>query len=133
VTDDGYGLDDRYDGFWPQRSSQWDALSHFRHLAEPGSTWTATGLDPGEETVQWLWDTGITAVIADNPAVEAFPFDAEGASLLALLGVPLGELWYLDTLAAHCAAQRRYTGLLTAAPLNLPGGIGSPANGLALM
>jgi kynurenine formamidase len=238
VVDDGCGLDDRYDGFWPQRSSQWDSLSHFRHrlhgfyggrraeelqgrhavngidnwarrgiagrfvladlarwraatgrpidpssgeavpvadlvatlaaqetslqpgdflvlrfgwidwynrldhiaraaLAAQSSTWNATGLNPGPETVEWLWDAGITAVVADNPAVEAFPFNPNGdnlhADLLALLGIPLGELWDLEHLAAYCAGNRRYTGLLTAAPLNLPGGTGSPANALALM
>jgi hypothetical protein len=41
--------------------------------------------------------------------------------------------WYLDDLAIRCATERRYTGLLTAAPLNIPGGTGSPANALALM
>jgi kynurenine formamidase len=94
-------------------------------------------LHAGPETIRWLWDSGIVAVVADNPAVEAFPFDPVGASLhadlLALLGIPLGEMWYLEDLAGRCARARRYTGLLAAAPLNLPGGVGSPANALALM
>jgi kynurenine formamidase len=232
-----HGFDEYYDGFWPQHSSQWDALSHAGHphhgfyggrnaeqlqgpharngidnwarrgiagrfvladvarwreqqgrplipdngepvpiaevtaalaaqgttvqpgdilllrfgwiawyerldtaargaLADPLRPWSATGLRPDTDSLRWLWDSGIVAVAADNPAVEAFPPDPTGSSLhadlLALLGVALGELWNLDSLAEHCAGDGRYTGLLTAAPLNLTGGTGSPANALAL-
>ena len=52
--------------------------------------------------------------------------------LLGRLGIPIGELWWLDALADACAADGRYEFLVTSAPLNLPGGIGSPANALAL-
>jgi len=38
----------------------------------------------------------------------------------------------LNALAADCANDGRYTGLLTAAPLNVRGGVGSTANALAL-
>ena len=34
--------------------------------------------------------------------------------------------------AADCANDRRYHGLFCAAPLNAPGGAGSPANALAM-
>jgi hypothetical protein len=44
----------------------------------------------------------------------------------------LGELWWTEDLAADCAADGVYECLLTSAPLNSPGGIGSPANALAL-
>ncbi len=96
------------------------------------------GLRPGRETARLLWDLHVAAVAADNPAVEVWPpasFDAEGfahVALLPLLGVPLGELWDLDRLADDCAADGVYTCLLTAAPLNVQGGVGSPANALAL-
>jgi hypothetical protein len=86
--------------------------------------------------VSYLWDSGVVAVVGDNPALEAHPFDPEGfslhANLLALLGVPIGELWAMDRLATDCATDGVYEGLLTSAPLNAPGGIGSPANALAL-
>ncbi len=42
------------------------------------------------------------------------------------------ELTGLDELAAACAADGRYGFLLTAKPLNLIGGVGSPANALAV-
>jgi len=238
LRDDGFGMDDHFNKFYPQSSSQWDALNHFAHpehgfyggrtsdklkgpqaensianlarrgiagrfvladvarwraaqgrpidyeggevipVAEVAATlaaqgaavqlgdilllrfgWTAwyegleqaardalaalpdwdfksAGLEHGEEAVRWLWDSGAVAVVADNPSVEAFPFDPRGpnlhSSLIALLGIPLGEMWQLDGLAADCAADGRSTGLLVAAPLNMPGSVGSTANALAL-
>jgi hypothetical protein len=47
-------------------------------------------------------------------------------------GLTLGELWVLDDLAADCAADGAYEFLLAAQPLNLPGGMGSPINPIAL-
>ena len=99
---------------------------------------TACGLRPGRATVRMLWDLHVAAVAADNPAVEVWPpssLDAEGfahVSLLPLLGIPLGELWDLDRLADDCAADGVYRCFLTAAPLNVHGGVGSPANALAI-
>jgi kynurenine formamidase len=94
------------------------------------------GLDPRIETVRWLWDNRVAAIAADNPTLEVIRFEpAEGWAhhrLLALLGMPLGELWDLQQLAAHCAAKRRYTFFLSSAPLALPKGVGSPANAYAI-
>jgi hypothetical protein len=44
----------------------------------------------------------------------------------------LGELFDFDALATTCAQDGRYTFLFTAAPLPLVGGIGSPANAIAI-
>jgi kynurenine formamidase len=52
--------------------------------------------------------------------------------LLSLLGMPLGELWQLDELAEDCRADSIWEFLLTAHPLALTGGVGSPANALAV-
>jgi hypothetical protein len=49
-----------------------------------------------------------------------------------MLGLPLGELFFLDDLAADCAADGSYEFLLTSAPLNLPHGVASPPNALAI-
>jgi kynurenine formamidase len=105
-------------------------------LAEEEWGFAAPGLAAGEETLEWLWDSGVAAVATDVPAVEAFPFDPRGeslhANLLALLGINLGEMFALDDLAADCGADDRYVGLLTSAPMNFTGATGSPANALAL-
>ena len=92
------------------------------------------GLDSSDDMAAYLWDNGISAVASDNIGVEALPTRSEmlHRKTLVRLGMPLGELWWLDDLAADCAADRRWEFLLVSAPWNLPGGIGSPANALAL-
>lgn len=96
------------------------------------------GLANEPRTAEWLWDHGVAAVAADNPAVEVQPFDESTEDgflhyqLIPLLGMAIGELFALDSLAAACALDGRYDGLLTAAPLNKIGGSGSPANALAI-
>ena len=52
--------------------------------------------------------------------------------LLPMLGLPLGEMWNLEGLAADCAADGRYECMFTSAPLNLPHGVASPPNALAI-
>jgi len=111
------------------------------------------GLGQSHEVLAWLWDHRVSMVAADNFALECWPAAPdspfftraereEGArdphsgimhrALIALLGMPIGELWNLDALAAACAADRRWSFLLTVAPLTVVGGVGSPANAIAL-
>jgi kynurenine formamidase len=88
----------------------------------------------GMDVVRLLWDLHIAAIGADNPAVEAFPPTDNFLHfhLLPLLGLPLGELWELDTLADDCAAAGTYDAFFTSAPLNMPGGVASPPNAIAI-
>lgn len=51
---------------------------------------------------------------------------------IALWGMPIGELWDLEALAAECGAQNRWNFFFTSAPLNLKGGISSTPNALAV-
>jgi kynurenine formamidase len=95
------------------------------------------GLTGGEDMVEWLWNQHFAAVAADNPALEAWPHALEVDQyihfrLLPLLGLAMGEMWFVEDLAADCAADGVYEFLLTSAPLNLRGGVGSPPNALAL-
>jgi kynurenine formamidase len=94
------------------------------------------GLDPQQATAAWMWDHRIAAIAADNPAVEALPVEPKPGfqhrRLIALQGMPLGELWDLDELALDCAADGTYEFMLISAPLYLPGGVGSPANAYAI-
>lgn len=112
----------------------------------------ACGLQRGVPSARALWDMHIAAIAADNPALEVMPFGfgaGDGArtwnqdpgraaetmlhfSLLGLLGIPIGEFFDLDALAADCAEDGRYTFLLTSAPLNLSAGVASPPNALAI-
>lgn len=106
------------------------------------------GLTRGRETLATLWDLHPCAVASDNMALEALPTerpltdaneDPKHAAdiflhcdLIPLLGIPIGELWELEHLAQACAKDRRYTCMVTCAPMNQPGGVASMANALAI-
>ncbi len=95
------------------------------------------GLAAGAATAAWLWDHRISAVAADNPALEVMPVQRDEGFLhrriLSLLGMPIGEFFAVDELAALCAERRDWTFLFTSAPLNLPKGVGSPNNAYAVL
>jgi kynurenine formamidase len=95
------------------------------------------GIGPDEDMAAYLWDLHLAAVAADNPALEAWPPGPDTGGflhfrLIPLLGMNIGEFWYLEELAADCAADGVYEFMLTSAPLNIPGGVGSPPNALAI-
>ena len=90
--------------------------------------------------LNWVSDSGLTCLIADNYGVEAVPAVSHEGCCAALplhehclfkLGVNLGELWYLTPLADWLRAHGRNRFLLTAPPLRLPGAVGSPATPVA--
>ena len=97
---------------------------------------TTPGLGPADATAEYLWNLHIAAVAADNPALEVFPATQETGflhfRLIPHFGMPIGEMWYLDDLATDCAQDRVHEFLLTSAPLNVPGGVGSPPNAIAV-
>jgi hypothetical protein len=122
------------------------ALATVDGLATPG-------LRSGEHLAEVLWNMHISAIGCDNPAVEVWPpgaltepdHEAEVRAdrrrlheifthtiLLPMLGLPLGEMWNLEALAADCAVDGRYECMFTSAPLNLPSGVASPPNALAI-
>ncbi|MHB1583384.1 MAG: cyclase family protein [Acidimicrobiales bacterium] len=101
-----------------------------------------TYLDARDEALrQWIADSRISALVADNYAVEGLvgrDRDPSRHSFLPIhhlclfrLGVPLGEMWYLDELASWLREHRRSRFLLTAPPLRLPGAVGSPLTPVA--
>jgi kynurenine formamidase len=98
---------------------------------------TTVGLDASEDMARFLWDSGCCAVVADNPAVEVLPGNREIGSLhrrlIPALGMPMGELWDLEGLAAACAETGRYEACVVSVPLRVPGGVASPANAIAII
>ncbi len=96
-----------------------------------------------DRLLNWITDSGIAALVADNNAVERFPAkpapaDQKHYPILPLhhhclfkLGLSLGELWYLKDLAQWLRANGRTRFMLTAPPLRLPGAMGSPATPIA--
>ncbi|GAA1248990.1 cyclase family protein [Prauserella halophila] len=106
-------------------------------MAEKKGDFSSAGLSADESTAQLLWDWRIAAVGADNPAVEVTPGDPAVGSLhrrlLALLGIPLGELFDFDDVATRLHGAGRSEFLFISVPLALVGGLGSPANAVALL
>ncbi len=119
------------------------SLDHARRSAlrgalrnDPGGL-ECPGLDPARETAEWLWDRQIAAAAADNPTLEALRVDpVEGflhRRLIALLGMPIGEFFFLEELGDACGEAGRWAFLFVSAPLNIPNGVGSPCNSYAVL
>jgi hypothetical protein len=111
-----------------------EALRGTLHPGESGMA--CPGLDPSQATAGWVWDHQLAAMVADNVALEALPVEAsvgfQHRRLIALQGLPIGEVWDLDELAHDCTRDGVYEFMLVSAPLNLPGGVGSPPNAYAI-
>lgn len=111
-----------------------EALRGTLHPGEGGMA--CPGLAPNQTTAAWVWDRQVAAMAADNVALEALPVEPEVGfqhrRLIALQGMPIGEVWDLDELAQDCARDGHYEFMLVSAPLNLPGGVGSPPNAYAI-
>jgi kynurenine formamidase len=108
-------------------------------LARAGGQAASPGPSSGEDMARFLWDNHVAAVATDTGAFEAWPHEMRTGpggyahfDVIALLGIPIGEMFVLDELAADCAMDGRYEFLLTSAPLNKLGGVGSPPNALAI-
>jgi len=96
------------------------------------------GRDP--KILEWVADSGLSVLIADNYAVERAPSETgEGRrAMLPLhelclfkLGIHLGEIWWLGDLNDYMRKAGRSRFLLTAPPLRLPGSVGSPTTPVA--
>lgn len=90
--------------------------------------------------LNWITDSGLSLLIADNYAVESYPAEKGEGCCAALplhehclfkLGIHLGELWHLTPLNDWLKWNNRSRFFLTAPPLRLPGAVGSPANPVA--
>jgi kynurenine formamidase len=110
------------------------------------------GLRPSDELFAFLWDHHVAAVSTDTPALEPWPIGAHldkaarrslrdagrvdlvfgHFAILALLGIPIGELFDLDTWAAAAGRDGRCDALFVSAPLIVTGGVASPPNALAI-
>lgn len=86
----------------------------------------------GVSSVEWLRDHDVAAVATDTLVLECYPPEDPAVLLpvhmlnLRDVGLVQGQLWWLDDLAADCAADGRAEFLLTATPLPLAGACGSP-------
>ena len=98
--------------------------------------WQSPGI--GLDCVPWLHERDIAAVATDTPNLEVLPGEDPAVispvHLAAIrdMGMPLGEIFDLEDLAAACAADGVYEFLFVAQPLKVVGGIGSPINPVAV-
>lgn len=88
-------------------------------------------------TTPWLHEREVAAVATDTWGVEVRPneigvFQPFHIVALVHMGMAIGEIFDLDTLAADCAADDAYQFLFVAPPLPITGAVGSPVSALAL-
>jgi kynurenine formamidase len=108
-------------------------LAWYYSLADKAEFWAAGAPGIGADVVNWLHQTEVAALAADNATVEVVPSETGEVHplhprLIRDLGLTIGELWWLDDLADACAHDRRYEFFLSAPPLRIQGGVGSPVN-----
>ena len=124
-------------GFVDKYDSLDDAAVHAK-MANPSMTYP--GLEGSEKSLAWLWDTHFAAVASDSPGFEVWNSGLDAGPgfrmheiMLSGLGLPIGELFTLKELAAQCERSNRWTFMLVSEVLNVPGGVGSPPNAVAIM
>ncbi|PVH76622.1 hypothetical protein DL98DRAFT_425184 [Cadophora sp. DSE1049] len=88
--------------------------------------------------LKWLWENHFSAVGGDSPSFESFPANADAGFmfhevLLAGWGCPIGEMFWLEDLAKTCREKKRYSFFVASSPLNIEGGVASPANIMAIL
>jgi kynurenine formamidase len=90
------------------------------------------------DAAPWIFDRELAAVATDTWGMEVLPNQTEDVFqplhiiLIVHTGLLVGEIFDLEALAEDCAADGRYEFLISAAPLPITGGVGSPVNPLAI-
>jgi kynurenine formamidase len=111
-----------------------------RCLARKDWSGYAGGNAPGFafETCYWLRDKDVAAICSDTWGCEVRPNETNEANqpwhwvVIPVLGISMGEIFYLKELAEDCAEDGIYEFFFSAPPLHLPGGAGSPINPQAI-
>jgi len=96
-------------------------------------TWAGVKQQP--EIIDWLHDCYFSAVGGDAPAFEAWPTQESymlHEYLLALWGVPIGEMVDLERVSELAKKHKRYTFFVTSAPFRTVGGVASWLNATAI-
>lgn len=85
------------------------------------------GVEVTQDVLRWIWDKGFAAVAGDSVAWEVFPPSklepVLHEYLLAVWGMPIGEMFDLEALADICKEEKRWTFLVASNPFNMPGGV----------
>ena len=100
----------------------------------------AGGDSPGLrfETADWIRRKDIAAICADTWGCEVRPNESTEASqpwhwvVIPMIGISMGEIFYLKDLADDCAQDRVYEFFFCAPPLPITKAVGSPVNPIAI-
>src|SRR5215831_18923374 len=91
------------------------------------------------ETLDWIHGRQIAGICSDTWGIEVRPNDTEPDVFqpwhwvtIPAIGIVHGEIFYLEELAADCAADRVYEFFFCAPPLVITRGTGSPINPQAI-
>jgi kynurenine formamidase len=90
------------------------------------------------ETADWIRRADIAAICADTWGCEVRPNESDVASqpwhwiVIPMIGISMGEIFYLKELAADCANDHVYEFFFCAPPLPITRAVGSPVNPIAI-
>lgn len=90
------------------------------------------------ETAEWIFTKEIAAICTDTWGCEVRPNETTEASqpwhwvVIPMIGITMGEIFYLRDLAEDCARDRVYEFLFCAPPLPVSRAVGSPINPMAV-
>ncbi len=111
-----------------------------RHLTQQNWQGYDDSPSPGLSftTLSWLHERQIAGIATDTYAVEVRPSELppfrSPFHIVAIpnMGLLLGEIFFLEELAADCAADGRWTFLFVAPPLPVTAAVGTPINPYAV-
>lgn len=91
------------------------------------------------ETLEWIQRTQLAALASDTWGCEVRPNESEPGInqpwhwiTIPIMGMTMGEIFYVKDLAEDCAADQVYEFLFVAPALPITGAVGSPTNPLAI-
>jgi kynurenine formamidase len=90
------------------------------------------------ETAEWIFESEIAAICTDTWGCEVRPNETTDASqpwhwvVIPMIGVTMGEIFYLKDLAADCSRDGIYEFFFCAPSLPITGAVGSPINPIAI-
>ena len=91
------------------------------------------------ETADWIRRTDIAAICADTWGCEVRPNQTDSNIsqpwhwiVIPMIGITMGEIFYLQDLAADCAQDGVYEFFFCAPPLPITKAVGSPINPIAI-
>jgi kynurenine formamidase len=90
------------------------------------------------DTLDWLHERQVATIATDTWGAEVRPNCCDDANqpwhwiAIPIMGLTVGEIFYLDELAAACAKDGRYEFLFCAPAIPITGAVGSPVNPYAV-